>query len=54
MGKQKLIKNKKLHLIEYLDDIWWLDKRSEFFNHRRYQNKPLLKSLKRKENIYML
>ena len=35
---------KKLHLIEYSDDIRLLNKRSEFINHCRYQNKLLLKS----------
>ena len=36
----------KLHLIEYFADIRLLNKRSEFVNHCRYQNKLLLKSLK--------
>ena len=31
-----------------------LDKRSEFVNHCRYQNKPLLIGLKRNESIYIL
>ena len=39
----------KLHLIEYFDDIRLLNKRSEFINHCRQQNKLLLlKSLKKK------
>ena len=37
----------KLHLIEYFDGIRLLNKRSEFINHFRHQNKLLLKCLKR-------
>ena len=41
----------KLHLIEYFDDIRLLNKRSEFINHCRQQNKLLLlKSLKKKND----
>ena len=32
----------KLHLIEYFDDTRLLNKRSEFINHCRHQNKLLL------------
>ena len=41
---------KMLHLIEYFDDIWLLNKRSEFINHCRHQNNLLLKSLKRNDS----
>ena len=41
----------KLHLIEYLDDIRLLNKRSEFINQCRHQNKLLLKSLKRNNSM---
>ena len=41
----------KLHLIGYFDDIWLLNKRSEFINHCRHQNKLLLKSLKRNSSM---
>ena len=41
----------KLHLIEYFDDIWLLNKRSEQINHSRHQSKLLLKSLKRSDSI---
>ena len=41
----------KLHLIEYFDDIWLLNKRSEFINHCRDQNKLLLKSLQRNDSM---
>ena len=40
-----------LHLIEYFDDIWLLNKRSEFINHCRHQNNLLLKSLKRNDSM---
>ena len=41
----------KLHLIEYFDDIRLLNKRSEFINQCRHQNKLLLKSLKRNNSM---
>ena len=41
----------KLHLTEYFDDIRLLDKRSEFVNYCRHQNKLLLKSLKRNDSM---
>ena len=41
----------KLFLIEYFDDIRLLNKRSEFINHCRHQNKELLKSLKRSDSM---
>ena len=34
----------KLHLKEFFDDIRFLSKRSEFINHYRHHNKPLLKN----------
>ena len=41
----------KLHLIQYFDDIRLLNKRSEFINHYRHQNKLLLKSLRRNDSM---
>ena len=41
----------KLHLIEYFDDIRLLNIRNEFINHRRRENKLLLKSLKRNNSM---
>ena len=41
----------KLHLIKYFDEIWLLNKRSEFINHCRHQNKLLLRSLKRNDSM---
>ena len=41
----------KLHLTEYFDDIRLLNKRSEFINHCRHQNKLLLKNLKRNDSM---
>ena len=41
----------KLQLIEYFDDTQLLNKRSEFINQCRQQNKLLLKSLKRKDSM---
>ena len=41
----------KLYLIEYSDEIRLLNKRSEFINHCRHQNKLLLKSLKRNDSM---
>ena len=41
----------KLHLMESFDDIRLLNKRSEFINHCRHQNKLLLKSLKRNDDL---
>ena len=41
----------KLHLIEYFDDIRLLNKRGEFVNHCRHQNKLRLKSLKRNDSM---
>ena len=39
----------KLNLIKYFDDIRLINKKSEFINHCRHQNK--LKSLKRNDSI---
>ena len=39
----------KLNLIKYFDDIRLINKKSEFINHFRHQNK--LKSLKRNDSI---
>ena len=41
----------KLKLIEYFDVVQLLNKRSEFINHCRHQNKLLLKSLKRNDSM---
>ena len=41
----------KLHLIKYFDEIWLLNKRSEFINRCRHQNKLLLRSLKRNDSM---
>ena len=41
----------KLHLIKYFDEIWLLNKISEFTNHCRHQNKLLLRSLKRNDSM---
>ena len=41
----------ELHFTEYFDNIWLLNKRSEFINHCRHQNKLLLKSLKRNDSM---
>ena len=40
-----------LHLIEYFDDIRFLNKRIEFINHCRHQNKVSLNSLKRSDSM---
>ena len=39
----------KLNLIKYFDDIRLINKKSEFINHCRHQNK--FKSLKRNDSI---
>ena len=41
----------KLHSIQYFDLIQLLNKRSEFIDPCRYQNKLLLKSLKRDDSM---
>ena len=56
MGKQKFDRcpfclAEKLHSTEYFDNIQLLNKRSEFINHCRHQNKLLLKSFKRKDSM---
>ena len=41
----------KLHLIEYFNDFRLLNKRSEFINHCRHQNKLLFKSFKKSDSM---
>ena len=41
----------KNHLIEYFNDIWLLNKKSEFINAYRHQRKLLVKTLKRIDSM---
>ena len=41
----------KYHLIEYFNDILFLNKKSEFINACRHQSKLLLKNLKRNDSM---
>ena len=51
IDRYPLCLGEKLQLIEYFDDIRLLNKKPEFINHCRHQNKLLLKSLKRNDTM---